>query len=113
MTEPDQYFLGYRAAEQERLQRHAEQLEHEARWLFDQIPLSVGAHAVEIGCGPRGCLDLLAERVGPPEPSSASGGVRRRSPSLENSLPTGTSLTSKSSTVMPDLLVCQEPYSIS
>lgn len=65
MTERDQYFLGYRRAEQERLQQQAEQLAHEAVWLFDQIGLPGGARVVEIGCGPRGCLDLLSERVGP------------------------------------------------
>ena len=65
MTERDQYFLGYRHAEQERLQQQAEQLAHEAAWLLDQIGLSSGARALEIGCGPRGCLDLLAARVGP------------------------------------------------
>jgi SAM-dependent methyltransferase len=65
MTEQDQYFLGYREAEQKRLQRQAEELAHEARALFDQIGFGAGAQVVEIGCGPRGCLDLLAERVGP------------------------------------------------
>jgi SAM-dependent methyltransferase len=64
MTERDQYFLGYRGAEQERLQQQAEQLGHEAAWLFDQIALSGGSRVLEIGCGPRGCLDLLAARVG-------------------------------------------------
>lgn len=63
MPEPDEYFLGYRHAEQERLQRQAQELDQEARWLLDQIDLPAGARAVEIGCGPRGCLDLLAERV--------------------------------------------------
>jgi SAM-dependent methyltransferase len=65
MTQPDQYFLGYRPAEQERLQRQAEDLAGEARWLFDRIGLLAGQRVVEIGCGPQGCLDLLAERVGP------------------------------------------------
>ena len=37
MTEPDQYVLGYRQAEQERLQQQAQQLAHESSWLFDQI----------------------------------------------------------------------------
>jgi len=69
MSERDHYFLGYRRAEQERLQKQAEELGHEARWLLDQIGLPSGARALEIGCGPRGCLDLLAERVG------ASGSV--------------------------------------
>jgi SAM-dependent methyltransferase len=65
MAQADQYFLGYRHAEQERLQRQAQELAHEARWLFDQIGVRAGARVVEIGCGPQGCLDLLAERVGP------------------------------------------------
>jgi SAM-dependent methyltransferase len=65
MTKRDEYFLGYRRAEQERLQKQAEQLGHEAEWLFDQIGLAPGSRVLEIGCGPRGCLDLLAARVGP------------------------------------------------
>jgi len=65
VAQGDQYFLGYRRAEQERLQRQAQELAHEARSLFDQIGVRPGARVVEIGCGPRGCLDLLSERVGP------------------------------------------------
>ena len=65
MAQGDQYFLGYRQAEQERLQRQAQELAHEARWLLDQIGVGDGARVVEIGCGPQGCLDLLSERVGP------------------------------------------------
>jgi SAM-dependent methyltransferase len=64
-AQPDEYFLGYRQAEQERLQRQAQELAGEARWLFDRVGLLAGQRAVEIGCGPQGCLDLLAERVGP------------------------------------------------
>ena len=65
MSERDEYFLGHRRAEQERLQRQAEQLGPEAARLFDDIGLAAGARVLEIGCGPRGCLDLLAARVGP------------------------------------------------
>lgn len=65
MAEPKEYLLGYRREEQERLQQQAERLAHEAAWLFDQLDLPSGAHVLEIGCGPRGCLDLLSERVGP------------------------------------------------
>jgi ubiquinone/menaquinone biosynthesis C-methylase UbiE len=65
MTEIDQYVLGYRQAEQERLQQQARQLAHESNWLFDQTGVARGARVVEIGCGPHGCLELLAERVGP------------------------------------------------
>jgi ubiquinone/menaquinone biosynthesis C-methylase UbiE len=61
----DNYLLGHRAAEQDRLQHQAEFLVDEANALFDQIGIKPGDRVVEIGCGPRGCLDLLAERVGP------------------------------------------------
>lgn len=65
MTEPDQYFLGYRQAEQERFQRQAQELADEARGLFARIGLAAGGRVVEIGYGPRGCLDILSELVGP------------------------------------------------
>jgi len=65
MAQPDPYFLGYRQAEQQRLQQQAQQLAEEADWLFDQIGIPPGAHTLEIGCGPLGCLALLAQRVGP------------------------------------------------
>src|ERR687888_2473106 len=65
MASTDDYFLGYRGAEQHRLQRQAAQLAHEAAWLFDQVGPLDGARVVEIGCGPHGCLDALSERVGP------------------------------------------------
>src|ERR1700757_3546780 len=68
----EQYALGYRVAEQQRLQRQAEQLSDEAARLFDEIGVSDGARVLEIGCGPRGCLDLLSTRVGA---SGRVGGV--------------------------------------
>ena len=64
MNESDPYFLGYRQAEQERLARQALELAHESSWLFDQIGIRQGSQVIEIGCGPRGCLDLLSTRVG-------------------------------------------------
>lgn len=80
MTQADQYFLGYRQAEQERLQRQAQELAHEARWLLDQIGTRAGARVVEIGCGPQGCLDLLSERVGP---TGSVVGVERSADAVE------------------------------
>ena len=65
MAEVDQYFLGYRKAEQERLQRQALKLAPDAQWLFDQIGVKAGERVFEIGCGPRDCLELLSARVGP------------------------------------------------
>jgi SAM-dependent methyltransferase len=64
MSEPDPYFLGYRGAEQERLERQARELAAESAALFDRIGVTAGWRVVEIGCGPEGCLGLLAERVG-------------------------------------------------
>jgi ubiquinone/menaquinone biosynthesis C-methylase UbiE len=84
MTGPDPYVLGYRQAEQERLQQQAQQLAHESSWLFDQLAVTRGARVVEIGCGPHGCLDLLSERVGPTgsvvgvERSAEAVGLARR-----------------------------------
>ena len=64
MASGNHYVLGYRQAEQERLQRQAEELGHESARLFDEIGIPEGARVLEIGCGPRGCLDLLSARVG-------------------------------------------------
>jgi SAM-dependent methyltransferase len=64
MSEMDQYVLGYGEAEQRRLQRQAEQLAPDSRWLFDQLEPLDGARVLEIGCGPSGCLDQLSRRVG-------------------------------------------------
>lgn len=74
MTGNDQYVLGYRQEEQQRLQRQAEQFASESNWLFDQLGDLDGARVVEIGCGPHGCLELLSRRVGP---SGSVVGVER------------------------------------
>src|SRR5215469_4915772 len=65
MTEREQYVLGYRQAEQQRLQQQALQLADESSWMFDQLGLAADASVVEIGCGPHGCLELLSACVGP------------------------------------------------
>jgi SAM-dependent methyltransferase len=80
MSSLDPYFLGYRQAEQERLERQADELAHDSGRLFDEIGVRAGWHVVEIGCGPRGCLEMLSERVG------ASGrvvGVERNAEQVE------------------------------
>jgi ubiquinone/menaquinone biosynthesis C-methylase UbiE len=64
MSESDPYLLGYRQAEQDRLERQALELAHESAWLFDTIGVRDGWRVVEIGCGPQGCLGLLSERAG-------------------------------------------------
>ena len=65
MASGDKYFLGHSSTEQRRLQQQAEELGADSMWLFDQLRLSPGCRVVEIGCGPQGCLQILAERVGP------------------------------------------------
>jgi len=65
MARHDQYFLGHSSVEQRRLQQQAGELAEESARLFDQIGLKPGSRAVEIGCGPQGCLELLSSRVGP------------------------------------------------
>jgi ubiquinone/menaquinone biosynthesis C-methylase UbiE len=65
MTEGEQYVLGYREAELERVQRQRAQLAQDSSWLFDQLGPLDGARVLEIGCGPHGCSDQLSRRVGP------------------------------------------------
>ena len=64
MSEPDRYLMGYRQTEQERLERQAQQFARDSGWLFDHVGIREGSRVIEIGCGPRGCLELLSERVG-------------------------------------------------
>jgi SAM-dependent methyltransferase len=61
----DVYALGRDPGESARLQRQAEELRPDSASLFDRVGLRPGQHAIDLGCGPRGILDLLAERVAP------------------------------------------------
>jgi ubiquinone/menaquinone biosynthesis C-methylase UbiE len=58
------YLLGHSQAEERRLRTQAEDLREESARLFDRIGISTGSRAIDLGCGPQGVLDLLAERVG-------------------------------------------------
>jgi SAM-dependent methyltransferase len=58
------YVLGGTLTEQQRLIIQARGLAAHARSLLDRISLGPGARAADIGCGPIGIMDLLAERVG-------------------------------------------------
>jgi SAM-dependent methyltransferase len=64
MNESTQYLLGNSPDERERLLRQGELFGEQARWLLDRIDIRPGWRALEVGCGPLGILDLLAERVG-------------------------------------------------
>jgi SAM-dependent methyltransferase len=59
------YPLGSSMGESARLQRQAEELAADSSALLDRVGLRPGQSAIDLGCGPRGILDLLAGRAGP------------------------------------------------
>jgi ubiquinone/menaquinone biosynthesis C-methylase UbiE len=60
------YILGDQiTAEGQRLLEQGRGLEPEAKSLLDRIGVQPGWKAIDVGCGPLGILDLLADRVGP------------------------------------------------
>jgi ubiquinone/menaquinone biosynthesis C-methylase UbiE len=59
------YALGSDLEERQRLQRQADELRAVSSELLDHTRLGAGGSAIDLGCGPRGILDLLAARVGP------------------------------------------------
>jgi ubiquinone/menaquinone biosynthesis C-methylase UbiE len=67
-TSPDAsavYPLGGSRGESARLQRQAEELAADSAALLDRVGLRPGQSAIDLGCGPRGILDMLAGRVAP------------------------------------------------
>src|SRR5262252_7449562 len=67
LREPGQpgYVLGASTPERERLVKQCELFKAEAQWMLDQIGIRPGSWTIDIGCGPLGITDLLAERTGP------------------------------------------------
>lgn len=61
----DVYALGRDPEETGRLLRQAAELRRESVALLDQVGLGPGQQVIDLGCGPCGVLDLLADRVGP------------------------------------------------
>jgi SAM-dependent methyltransferase len=59
------YALGRDPGESARLQRQSEELQADSAALLDRLGLGPGQAAIDLGCGPRGILDLLAGRVSP------------------------------------------------
>jgi SAM-dependent methyltransferase len=59
------YPLGSSAGESARLQRQADELAPDSAALLDRVGLRPGQSAIDLGCGPRGILDLLAGRTSP------------------------------------------------
>jgi ubiquinone/menaquinone biosynthesis C-methylase UbiE len=65
-TDPNAvYSLGRSASESGRLQRQADELFAQSAALVERTTLGPGGTCIDVGCGPRGILDLFAERVGP------------------------------------------------
>ena len=59
------YALGSNPAELDRLRRQSEELRAHSAELLERVGIAPGQIALDLGCGPSGILDLLAERVGP------------------------------------------------
>ena len=59
------YALGSSPGESARLQRQADELAADSATLLDRVGLRPGQGVIDLGCGPRGILDMLAARVSP------------------------------------------------
>jgi hypothetical protein len=59
------YALGSSPGESAQLQRQANELAADSAALLAHGGLQPGQAAIDLGCGPRGILGLLAERVSP------------------------------------------------
>jgi ubiquinone/menaquinone biosynthesis C-methylase UbiE len=59
------YALGRSTGESARLQRQSDELRPQSVALLDQIGLKPGQAALDLGCGPRGIIDLLSAAVSP------------------------------------------------
>jgi SAM-dependent methyltransferase len=70
------YALGSSAGESARLQRQANELAPDSVALLDRVGLRAGQAAIDLGCGPRGILDLLAARVSPGGPAHTAMAAR-------------------------------------
>ncbi len=65
MSQATDYFLGETPTERKRLVAQAEAFADEAGALLDQLGVRPGWRAIDVGCGPLGVVQLLADRVGP------------------------------------------------
>lgn len=63
--DPSDYSLGADEHERARLIAQCELHRREAELLLDRVGLAPGGHALDLGCGPLGVLDVLAAKVGP------------------------------------------------
>ena len=68
ITRPHTYTLGTNPGERARLQRQADDLASHTLTLLDHAGLGPGGRALDLGCGPAGSIQLLAERSARPGP---------------------------------------------
>src|SRR5262245_31909680 len=59
------YPIEHRKGEIERLEAQARSMAPDARTMLERIGVGPGWRCLDLGCGPRGITDLMAERVGP------------------------------------------------
>jgi SAM-dependent methyltransferase len=59
------YTIGSTAAERDRLRSQTDELHEHTVALLEHVGIQPGWRALELACGPRGVLELLAQRVGP------------------------------------------------
>ena len=59
------YALGRDRAESARLQRQSDELRADSAALLDRTGIRTGQTAIDLGCGPSGIIELLAQRVSP------------------------------------------------
>jgi len=59
------YLLGHSEEEELRLRRQGDELWEDSARFFDRTGVTAGGRAIDLGCRPRGLLDLLSERIGP------------------------------------------------
>lgn len=59
------YSLGTSARESQRLKRQADELASESEALLERVRLRPGDSAIDLGCGPRGIIEMLHARVSP------------------------------------------------
>ena len=64
-TQSAEYIFGFSLTERERLLKQAEMFEAEARSLLNRLDVQPGWRTIDLGCGPLGILQLLAEQIGP------------------------------------------------
>lgn len=64
-TDTPVYTLGSSPGERDRLRSQTDELHEHAVALLDRVRVQPGWRALDLACGPRGTLELLADRVGP------------------------------------------------